>query len=270
MVCWSRYRLLNQLKQTEKIGNNGASPSDPVLSQPEVQPKIGDEDLPSLKADGQDADFSAQDLGKDEKALELTNGGSHDQDIPGDCQQMQVDRQEMPTEHQGKTDCEHGMPADHEEMPASQQEKVADHHEILAQEQEKATDLQEMPSEHAIETEGSQDNPPICIEMDRSMQNRVDTNDAKDVSIKNPDELDGNQNQMIANDNTLLWKNAIMITKQLNMKLYLLYFIILMLTIMHYYILDQSNNRWFKPTKWMNSTVRSWIEFWSGSGNHNG
>lgn len=39
-----------------------------------------------------------------------------------------------------------------------------------------------------------------------------------------------------------------MITKQLNMKLYLLYFIILMLTIMHYYILDQSNNRWFKPT----------------------
>ena len=208
MVCWSRYRLLNQLKQTEKIGNNGASPSDPVLSQPGVQPKIGDEDLPSLKADGQDADCGAQDLEKDEKALELTNGGSHDQDIPGDCQQMQVDRQEMPTEHQGKTDCEHGMPADHEEMPASQQEKVADHHEILAHEQEKAADLQEMPSEHAIKTEGTLDNPPICIEMDRSMQNWVDTKDAKDVSIKNPDELDGNQNQMIANDNTLLWKKC--------------------------------------------------------------
>ena len=131
------FRLLNQLKQTEKIGNNGASPSDPVLSQPEAQPKSGDEDLPSLKADGQDADFSAQDPEKDEKALELANGGSHDQDIPADCQQMQVDPQEMPTEHQGKTDCEHDMPADHEEMPAYQDEKVADHHEIPAQQQEK-------------------------------------------------------------------------------------------------------------------------------------
>ena len=193
------FRLLNQLKQTEKIGNNGASPSDP---------------------DGQDADFSAQDPEKDEKALELTNGGSHDQDIPADCQQMQVDPQEMPTEHQGKTDCEHDMPADREEMPTYQDEKVADHHEIPAQQQEKATDVEEMPREHPIEIEGAQDNPPICIEMDRSMQNRVDAKDAKDISIKHPDKLDGNQNQMIANDNTLLWKkkneNMIMIAKQLN------------------------------------------------------